>query len=274
MRACNLQLRYLFSSLVLVAFAGLSVAQNQSSSASGASQGSGSQNSSSQNSPSQNSSPRGSSGQNSSSQSSSSQSSSGQASSSQASSGQSSSDTGNSLAAAAKSTKDQKPAAHAKKVFTDEDMEVEAGPLPSLRTDGLDNTDEVIAAITKYKTSHSPEQTEEAIHMWFDRYDQIMAAALQENLDTATIRSTNMSNAYALCQESQGNQDVGDYQKCASRQMAEQRGAQSDQHVYAKNNNLVMRIQQSFMKTRNWLVMNRMNYAWFKIRTTNNGYYY
>jgi hypothetical protein len=246
MRACHSNLRHLFPSLTLVAFATVSVAQNQSTSASPTSQGSASQNSSSQ-------------------------SSSSQSSSAQTSSGQTSSDNGSSLAAAAKSAKDQK-AGHAKKVFTDEDMEVAEGPLPRLKTDGLDNSDEIIVAITKYKAAHTPEQTEEAVHMWFDRYDQILAAALQENQDMSTLRSTNMSNAYALCQESQGSGDYQDYQKCASRQMAEQRGAISDQHVYAKNNYLVMRIQQSFMKIRNGLQVNNMRYAWFKIRTVNNMY--
>lgn len=151
-------------------------------------------------------------------------------------------------------------------------MEVADGPFPRLKTDGLDNSDEVILAITKYKSTHSPEQTEEAVHMWFDRYDQILAAAIQENQDTATLRSTNMSNASALCQESQGSQDVQDYQKCASRQMAEQRGAMNDQHVYMKNNLLVVRIQQSFMRIRNSLQINNMRYPWFKIRTANNMY--
>jgi hypothetical protein len=249
MGPCYSNLRCSFYSLILVAFATLSAAQNQPSSAPAASQGASSQNSQSQSSSSQSSS---------------------QGSSSQ-SSPQSPSDSGSALAAAAKSAKDQK-AGHAKKVFTDEDMEVADGPLPRLKTDGLDNTDEVIAAITKYKSMHSPEQTEEAVHMWFDRYDQILGAAIQENSDTAALRSTNMSNASALCQESQGNQDMQDYQKCASRQMAEQRGAMNDQHVYMKNNLLVVRIQQSFMKIRNALQMTNMRYAWFKIRTANNMY--
>jgi hypothetical protein len=259
MWACKLKPGYLLSGLILVAFAAASAAQNQSSStpsAPPASPGNSSQSSS----------PQSSSGQ-----SSSGQSSSGQASSGQSSSGQSGSDSGNSLAAAAKSAKDQK-AGHAKKVFTDEDMEVSDGPFPRLKTDGLDNADEIVVAIGKYKLTHSPEQTEEAVHMWFDRYDQILAAAFQENQDLATLRSTNMSNASALCQESQGNQDMQDYQKCASRQMAEARGAQSDQHVYMKNNLLVMRIQQSFMKIRVGLQMNNLRYPWFKIRTANNMY--
>jgi hypothetical protein len=176
---------------------------------------------------------------------------------------QDSTDSDNSLASAAKNTKAQK-AAHAKKVFTDEDMEATAGPLPRLKMEGAENADEVVAAISKYKLTHTPEETEQAIRIWYDRYDQMLAAAIQENQDMTALRNANMSNGNALCQESQ------DYQKCASRQMAEQRGAQSDQQQMVKNTNLEVRIQHSFMKVRNGLQINNLRYTWFKIRTTNN----
>ncbi len=172
-------------------------------------------------------------------------------------------DSGNSLAGAARTTKAQK-AAHSKKVFTDEDMEASAGPLPRLKMDGPENADEVVTAIATYKLTHTPEQIEQAVHMWFDQYDQMLAAAIQQNHDVAALRNANMSNGYALCQESQ------DYQKCASRQMAEQRGAQSDQQEYMKNNNLMVRIQHAFQRVRIGLQMSNLHYTWFKIRTTNN----
>lgn len=178
---------------------------------------------------------------------------------------QDSTDSSDSLAAAAaKTAKGQKAAAHAKKVFTDEDMEASTGPLPRLRMDGAENADEVVAAISKYKLTHTPEETESAVRIWYDRYDQMLAAAIQENQDMQTLRNANVSNGYALCQESQ------DYQKCASRQQAEQRGAQSDQQQMIKNTNLEVRIQHSFMKVRNGLQISNLHYTWFRIRTTNN----
>jgi hypothetical protein len=172
-------------------------------------------------------------------------------------------DADSSLASAAKRAKVEK-AAKAKKVFTDEDMEATAGPLPRLRMDGAENADDVVAAIAKYKTSHTPEQTESAVHSWYDRYDEMLQAAIRENLDVQTLRQANVSNGYELCVQSQ------DYQQCQNRQMAEQRGARSDQLELAKNNNLTVRIQHSFMKVRNGLQMNNLRYDWFKIRTTNN----
>src|SRR5579871_1124510 len=103
-----------------------------------------------------------------------------------------------SIAAAAKQSKNAKPA-HAKKVFTDEDMEASAGPLPRLRMDGPENGDEIVTAITNYKATHTPAETERAIHIWFDRYDEILAAAIQENKDMQVLRNANSSNGYELC---------------------------------------------------------------------------
>jgi len=173
-----------------------------------------------------------------------------------------SSDSSSSIAAAARDSKVQKTA-HAKKVFTDEDMEAGAGPLPRLKMDGAENADDVVAAIAKYKISHTPAQTEEAVRIWYDRYDEMLAAAIQENLDMTVLRNANASNGYDLCQES------GDYQQCRNRQMAEQRGARSDQVQMTKNNQLEVRIQHALMKVRNGLAMNNLRYEWFKIRTTN-----
>jgi hypothetical protein len=167
-----------------------------------------------------------------------------------------------SLAGAARDAKAQK-AGRAKKVFTDEDMEAVAGPLPRLKLDGLENAEEVVAAIAKYKADHTKEEVESAVHIWYDRYDGMLEAAIRQNLDVTVVRNANYSNGYELCQESQ------DYQQCNSRQMAELRGARSDQLEMAKNNNVVTRIQHAFMSVRNGLQMSGLRYDWFKIRTTN-----
>jgi hypothetical protein len=172
------------------------------------------------------------------------------------------SDAAPSLADAVRGSKAQK-SAHAKKVITDEDMEATAGPLPRLKMDGAENADEVVKAISDYKTTHTPEQTEQAVRIWYDRYDEMLAAAIQDNQDTMVLRNANSSNGYELCQES------GDYQQCRNRQMADQRGARSDQVKMTKNNQLEVRIQHVFMKVRNGLCMNNLHYDWFKIRTTN-----
>jgi len=172
------------------------------------------------------------------------------------------SSTGESVAAAARSSKSQKTT-HAKKVFSDEDMEAWSGPLPRLKMEGTENADQIIAAITAYRANHTAEQTEKLVRLWYERYDDILAAAIQNNIETRVLRDANTSNGYELCMESQ------DYQQCRNRQMAEQRGARSDQIQISKNLNVESRIQQAFMRIRNALMMNNFRYDWFKVRTTN-----
>jgi hypothetical protein len=60
-----------------------------------------------------------------------------------------------SVAGAVRDSKAQK-AGHAKNVFTDEDMDAATGPLPKLKMDGIDNTDQIISEIGNYKkTRHA-----------------------------------------------------------------------------------------------------------------------
>lgn len=186
-----------------------------------------------------------------------------QSSAQQSTSTQTTSDSPDSLADMVRGAKAQKNA-HAKKVLTDEDMEISAGPLPRLRMDGAENADEVVAAISTYKAKHTPEETEKAVRIWYERYDEMLAAAIQENLDLKTLRDENLNNGYELCQQSQ------DYEHCQNRRMAEARGARHDQAEMAQNSNLMVRIQHSFSKVRIGLQQNNLHYDWFKIRTTNN----
>ncbi len=152
----------------------------------------------------------------------------------------------------------------AKKVFTDDNLEAAAGPLPGLKMDGAENADDIVTAIAQYKQSHTPDQTEDAVRRWYEKYDEELAAAIQANLDIKTLRDENLNNGYELCQQGR------DYEKCEKRRRAELGGARHDQAEINNNNNLVVRIQHSFMKIRGGLMQSGLRYEWFKIRTTNN----
>jgi hypothetical protein len=176
---------------------------------------------------------------------------------------QTESESGDSLAAIARRVKAQKNA-HAKKIVTDDDMQATTGPLPRLTMDGAENGEEVIAAIAKYKLTHTPEQTENAVRGWYEEYDEELAAAIKDNLDIKALREANISHGYDLCQQSH------DYEKCDSRRTAELTGAREDQIEIKRNNDRVTRIQHSLMNIRNALAQHGLHYDWFKVRTTNN----
>jgi hypothetical protein len=167
-----------------------------------------------------------------------------------------------SLGAVARNSKKQNTV-RAKKVITEDDMDATANALPRLRMEGAENGDEIIAAIAKYKESHTPAETEAAVQAWYERYDEDLAAAIHENQVVNSLREENNSNGYELCRES------GDYQGCENRRRAEYIGARHDQYTISRNNALEVRIQHVFMKVRGGMMRYNLHYDWFKIRTTN-----
>ncbi len=151
----------------------------------------------------------------------------------------------------------------AKKVITEDDMDAAANILPKLRMDGTENSDEIIAAIGQYKASHSPDETEQVVQAWYERYDQDLAAAIQQNLTVNSLREENWSNGNEICREG------GDYQKCEGRRRAEYIGVRHDQLTLQRNMATEVRIQHVFMKVRTGISRYNLHYPWFRIRTTN-----
>ena len=167
-----------------------------------------------------------------------------------------------SLGAVARAAK--KPdALRAKKVITEDDMDALATALPRLRMEGAENADEIIAAVGQYKASHTPEETEAAVHAWYERYDQDLAAAIQQNQVVNSLREENFSNGSELCRER------GDYQSCERKRRAEYVGVRHDQYTISRNIALEVRIQHVFMKVRSGIMRYNLRYDWFKVRTTN-----
>ncbi len=130
--------------------------------------------------------------------------------------------------------------------------------------DGIDNTDQIISEVGNYKKTHTPEQTEQVVHDWYDEYDNQLAAAIRDNLDRQTLMQENQANGYDLYRQG------GDYEKCANRQMSEAVATRNDQSTMARNNALIHRPQNAFSKIRSGMFQYNLRYIWFKIRTTNN----
>jgi len=167
-----------------------------------------------------------------------------------------------SLGAVARNSKKQN-SLRSKKVFTEDDMDAIANALPRLRLEGAENSDEIVAAVGRYRETHPPDETEAAVQAWYERYDQDLAAAIQQNQVVNTLREENFSNGYEMCREG------GDYQSCENRRRAEYIGVRHDQTTIRNNAALEIRIQHVFMKVRNGIGSYGLHYQWFKIRTMN-----
>ncbi len=135
--------------------------------------------------------------------------------------------------------------------------------LPRIKMEGAENADEIIAAINDYRKGHTPEETEAVVQAWYERYDEDLAAAIQQNHTVSTLREENMSNGYEICREG------GDYMSCENRRRAEYIGVRHDQATLMRNTALEVRIQHVFMKVRGGIMRYNLRYEWFKIRTTN-----
>lgn len=166
-----------------------------------------------------------------------------------------------SVAAAAKTSK--KPAAHAKRVIDDDDLELHKSPIPRLSLEGAENTAEIVAAVKKYKESHTPQQTELAFRDWFDDTNDVLTAAIRESSNLRDLRESNVNNSNDLCQ------DGGDWEQCQKLRLADARGARRDQNRIRNDGLVTGRIQQAFMKIRNDLMTIGVHYQWFKIQNAN-----
>jgi hypothetical protein len=165
-----------------------------------------------------------------------------------------------SLGEIAKEAKKNKTPA-AKKVITDDDIAPQRGPLPALKFDEDDNTDDIVDAMSAYRHSHTPEESEQLIHDWFDDYDSILRAALKSQSQSAGIQQSMSNYNYRVCQDSRN------YQQCIARG----RGEMGTAPMYPPMDNFVtvMRIQNAFHKVRDSLMRDNIRYKWFKIRTSN-----
>lgn len=166
-----------------------------------------------------------------------------------------------SVAGAARTSK--KPAVHAKRVIDDDDLELHRGPIPRLNLEGVDNIPEIVAAIKKYRESHTPQQTEQVMHDWFSEANDVLTAALHESSNLRDLRQSSINNSNDLCQDS------GDWEQCQRLRLADARGARSDQNRIANDGLVTGRIQQAFQRIRNELQTAGMRYDWFKIQNAN-----
>lgn len=145
--------------------------------------------------------------------------------------------------------RENKARAKSAKVVVDEDstgLRKHSTMLPLIPGDGLDNSGDILKAIMEYKKAHTPEETEQLVHDWYDDYDVTFKQLAAEN--------TRIENAQPPAIRTQHEYQLAVQQ----RQLDLQRQKQNAQQM--------ARIQGMFVKLRLSLQQNSMNWEWFKIR--------
>ena len=169
--------------------------------------------------------------------------------------------------------KDKDGTLKAKRVFTDDDP-IRKSPIPAIVLEGQDNTEDILAAIHEYRAKHTPEETENAVHDWFDEQAEVLSAAIdaiarQRKYNQLSMEAAQDRNSYAY------NRGFdGDYVKYNERLTSERWSQRVEARSAQENLQVISRIQQSLMKVRVDVICrpNRTSpaaYDWFRIRTAN-----
>jgi len=158
----------------------------------------------------------------------------------------------------------------AKRVFTDEDMSARRkNPFPAVALQGADNTQEVLDTIHEFRRTHDAAETERVVHEWYDEQSVVLSDAIDANNRIAQHNQIKMEAAqdgygYGVAYD-------GDYQKLRQRQLSEVWAQRSDARSNRDNWQVIMRIQQAFLRVRCDAILNRGKtpYDWFRIRNAN-----
>ncbi len=177
---------------------------------------------------------------------------------------------------AKKNSADKKDGAtKAKHVFSDDGMSIRKSPFPSIVLQGTENSLEILTAIHDYRANHSPEETEDAVHEWFDEQSEVLSAAIDANVRMRKHNQLRMEaaqdrNAYPY----NYTYDPDSATKMTERMTTERWSQRVENRSAQENNEVISRVQQTLMKVR-FDVICRPNkikpaaYDWFKIRTAN-----
>lgn len=159
-------------------------------------------------------------------------------------------------------------------VSDDDDSALRKSPIPSIALAGSDNLEEILNAIHDYRSKHTPAETEDVVHFWFDEQNQILSAAIENGLRLQKYNQMKMENAQdhpSYAYNPNRDYDPTRYNDYLLSQRWSQRMDARSAH---ENSLIISRIQQAFLRVRVDVICrpNKMQpaaYDWFRIRTAN-----
>ena len=166
-------------------------------------------------------------------------------------------------------------ATKAKHVFSDDDMSIRKSPFPSIVLQGTENSLEILTAIHDFRANHIPEETEDAVHEWFDEQSEVLSAAIDANVRMQKHNQMRMEAAQDRAAYPYNYSYDPDSASRNSERMTTERWSQRVENRTSQENNLVIsRIQQTLMRVRVDVICrpNKIKpaaYDWFRIRTAN-----
>jgi hypothetical protein len=145
-----------------------------------------------------------------------------------------------------------------------------------IATTGLDNSDDILNAIHEFRRTHDASETERVVHEWFDEQTEVLSSAIDANSRLAQHNQFRMEVAQDESAYGYGNPyDPDSYSKMQQKQITDRRAQRVDARSNRDNWQVIMRIQQTFVKVRTDMFMAHATiqaksaYDWFKIRNAN-----
>lgn len=164
-----------------------------------------------------------------------------------------------SLADFARKNREQKRV-KAKTVFTNDSINTARGPIPELRTDATDNSSDIVAAISRFKDAHTPQETEAAVKEWFDGEDSQLAYEYSHSGE----RVAPAWNRYGSSDHAPTT-----YQQYNERMLAQARADQLNQQSFQQSAERRANLQSRLLKVRTGIRGLGLTYEWFKVRCGN-----
>jgi hypothetical protein len=148
------------------------------------------------------------------------------------------------------------------KIILSNETEQEHKPqIPDVFSGGMDNVDEILKAIADYRCTHSLEETEAVVRIWYEKHDALLADAIEQN------RRIEQRERDRQLGSAMSDSHPRTMQEFKEKQQVEMISRREDLMHKQENSLLSTRIEQAFRRTRTLMKSKySMNIEWFKIR--------
>lgn len=167
-----------------------------------------------------------------------------------------------SLGDLAREARSAKPPTAEKKtriVVDDEHPPIPQSTIPDVAGYGPLNTEAVVAAIKKFKSAHTAEETELEVHSWYDANKNSVQRLNQENVQIARRGNQRMNP-----KREEYPRDYDEYKKLEERQDAAKRVTVDAYEDGVKNTELMRRICLTTNEVKPGLWRMGLNYSWYE----------
>ena len=165
-----------------------------------------------------------------------------------------------SLADFARQNREQKRV-KAKTVVTNDTINTSKAPIPEIRTDSTDNSGDIVASISRFKDSHTAQETEAAVKEWFDGEDSQLAYEYS---------STGQRTTPSWARYGSTDPAPTTYQQYNERMLAQARADELNQQSVQQSAERRENLKNRLLRVRSGIRGFGLAYEWFKVRCGNN----